>query len=88
MEDKLTMRERDFNYVYEVIEDRLDQTGHISTGEICNKCRIPYSRAAKQFQLIMKIMVLQGKANRYKQGQWIIVRANRRMSEIKTLKAA
>jgi hypothetical protein len=88
MEDKLTMRERDFNYVYEVIEDRLDQTGHISTGEVCSMCKIPYSRAANQFIRIMEIMVLQKKATKFKQGQWIIVRANRRLSEIRTLKAA
>jgi hypothetical protein len=88
MEDKLTMRERDFNHVYEVAEARLDQLGHITTGEICNKCRISYSRAAKQFVKIMKIMVLQGKATKYKQGQWIIVKANRRMSEVQSLKAA
>lgn len=73
---------RDFDEVYDLIEDRLDHVGDIGTVDaksICNPITyIPYGRFCKAFHSIMEIMVQQKKAIKVKNGRWKILKPNRR----------
>jgi hypothetical protein len=73
--------EQTFNEFYDLISDRLNQLGPISTGDIWaiySDC-FSYSYTTLAFRKIMLTMVEQGKAVADGKGKWIISKPNERV---------
>lgn len=70
--------EANFNEIYDLLEDRLNQLGEIRTEAAWQICRHKYGYATvtQAFRKIMLTMVEQGKAKKIKNGHYKIVAAN------------
>jgi hypothetical protein len=68
-----------FDLVYDAVEDRLDLPGVVSAKSIYGLCNdIPYETVRDIFRKIMDVMVIQNKAIKVRNGQWKIIKPNRR----------
>lgn len=76
----LTREQLMFDQVYEILEDRLNKLGEISTSEAFQLCRtkVGYNATTVAFRQIMDNMIEQGKAIRIKNGRYKIIRSNAR----------
>lgn len=66
-----------FNKVYEALEDRLDKLGPITTKEVYSICGKAITNCVI-FNDIMDTMVIQKKAVKNKNGEWEILKPNRK----------
>ena len=71
-----------FNEVYDMLEERLNQTGPITTMDAFEICRHKYSYSTVQsrFKEIMEIMMEQGKVRIVRRGMWEIIKPNMKLT--------
>ena len=73
-------KEDTFYEIYDLLEERLNQLGHICTNDawiICReKTQRSYATICKVFRECMSAMVEQGKAEVVKEGQYKILKPN------------
>jgi hypothetical protein len=68
-----------YDKIYDAIEDRLDQVGIISAKSVYELCNdLPYETVRDVIRKIMNVMLIQNKAIKVRNGQWKIIRPNRR----------
>jgi excisionase family DNA binding protein len=72
-----------FDRIYDAVEDRLDQPGVISAKSVYELCNdLPYETVRDVIRKIMNVMLIQNKAVKVRNGQWKIIRPNRRKLQV------
>lgn len=65
-----------YDDIYNLLQNRLNQVGEITTNDAWRICKYSYGTTAQAFRGVMEVMVHKGYAEKIVNGRWRILKPN------------